>query len=190
MPPVSIRMNNPGAINIASWVEDYPGFVSATETTAGNRTVRFETAEDGVAAWWELMRRYGLSGIATVQGIINRYCGSGRAAAAKDYVKSVVAQTGMLPGERVDLWTDYKLLPFAKAMFRHEAGKPTPLSDLQIMEGFRRGRAHSKGVYGAPTRPASASNAPAPSQGSGERLPGLLGLVISLLQALLKAFVK
>ena len=73
--PVSIRCNNPGAINGAAWEKTYPGYVDTVETTPGNKTTIFEAPEYGVAVWWELLRRYSAAGVATVGGVINRYGG-------------------------------------------------------------------------------------------------------------------
>jgi hypothetical protein len=183
MAPVSIRMNNPGAINIASWVEAYPGFAGAVETTPGNKTVRFETPEHGVAAWWELMRRYGLAGVATVRGIIARYCGAGRTAAANDYIRSVSKQTGLAPGDRIDLYDDARLLPFAKAMFRHEAGVATPLSDAEIIRGFKLARAHAR----APGKPAGEFNQDPSYPGTPDVSEHWL---LGLIRLILKVFAK
>jgi hypothetical protein len=41
----------------------------------------------------------------------------------------------------VALHNDDVLLAFGKAMFRYEAGRPTPLKDEQILYGLRLGRA-------------------------------------------------
>ena len=73
--PVSIRCNNPGAINGAAWEKKYPGYVDTVETTPGNRTTIFEAPEYGVAVWWELLRRYAVTGATTVGDIIHKYGG-------------------------------------------------------------------------------------------------------------------
>jgi hypothetical protein len=69
--PVSIRCNNPGAINGAAWERSYPGYVDTVETTPGNKTTIFEAPEFGVAVWWELLRRYAVANVTTIGGIIN-----------------------------------------------------------------------------------------------------------------------
>jgi hypothetical protein len=54
----------------------------------------------------------------------------------------VVKTTG-LPGSyeiKIDGSDDSSLLKFAKAMFRYESGRETPLSDEQITYGFKLGR--------------------------------------------------
>lgn len=134
----SIRTNNPGAINTATWVQQMPGYASASETTPGNKTAIFYTPEQGVAAWWELLRRYADAGATTLSQIINRY-GGGQD--YSEYRAFVVKQTGLPAGYEIKLrGDDANLLKFAKAMFRYEAGKPTPLSDVQILYGIRLAR--------------------------------------------------
>lgn len=136
--PVSIRCNNPGAVNGASWEKVYPGYVDTSETTPGNKTTIFEAPEYGVAVWWDLLRRYAAKGISTVGDIITTY-GGGQD--YSNYVKFVKAQTGFDETARVGLDDDAVLLAFGKAMFRYEAGRASPLSDEQILYGLRLGRA-------------------------------------------------
>lgn len=138
----SIRTNNPGALNVAGWVKELPGYVGDKVTSwsgaSPNSTVIFETPEDGVAAWWKLLDRYKAAGATTVQQIIDRYGGAGQD--YSEYVKFVVKRSGLGRNDRVDLKDDSKLLNFAKAMFRYEAGQATPLSDDQIRYGFQLAR--------------------------------------------------
>lgn len=136
--PVSIRCNNPGAINGAAWEKKFPGYVDTVETTPGNKTTIFEAPEYGVAVWWELLRRYAAEGIETVGGIINKY-GGGQDYSA--YISFVTKQTGLSSRKKVALDDDKVLLAFGKAMFQYEAGRPTPLKDEQISYGLRLGRA-------------------------------------------------
>jgi uncharacterized protein (TIGR02594 family) len=132
--PVSIRCNNPGAINGASWETHYPGYVDTVETTPGNKTTIFEAPEYGVAVWWELLRQYAAHGVTTVGGIINRY-GGGQD--YSNYISFVEQKTGFDQGHRIPLDDDATLLAFGKAMFQYEAGRPTPLNDNQIVFGFQ-----------------------------------------------------
>jgi D-alanyl-D-alanine carboxypeptidase len=136
--PVSIRCNNPGAINGASWEKRYPGYVDTVETTPGNKTTIFEAPEYGVAVWWELLRRYAAVKVTTVGGIISRY-GGGQD--YSNYIRFVERKTGLAEEHRIPLDDDETLLAFGKAMFQYEAGRPTPLSDKQIVFGLRLGRA-------------------------------------------------
>jgi Putative peptidoglycan binding domain len=136
--PVSIRCNNPGAINGAAWERSYPGYADTVETTPGNKTTIFEAPEYGVAVWWELLRRYAAKDVTTVGGIINRY-GGGQD--YSNYVSFVTRQTGFTARKKVPLDDDNVLLAFGKAMFHYEAGRSTPLKDEQILYGLRLGRA-------------------------------------------------
>lgn len=137
--PTSIRTNNPGALNTSKAVAAMPGYVGASETSPGNKTAIFYTPEQGSAAYWDLLRRYRAVGRKTVSQIINRYGGGQNYSA---YLKFVVKTTG-LPGTyeiKIDGSDDASLLKFAKAMFRYESGRETPLSDEQITYGFGLGR--------------------------------------------------
>lgn len=140
--PTSIRSNNPGAINGAKWERDYPGYVTEVETTPGNRTTIFETPEQGVAAWWNLLRIYRRGGDKTVRQIITHY-GGGQD--YSDYLNFVVKRTGLPASKEVRLDDDDTLLVFGKAMFRYEAGKPIPWSDEQILYGLKLGRDYAYG---------------------------------------------
>ncbi|HEV3185743.1 MAG TPA: hypothetical protein VGZ49_12725 [Xanthobacteraceae bacterium] len=136
--PVSIRCNNPGAINGAPWEKTYPGYVDTVETTPGNKTTIFEAPEFGIAVWWELLRRYAKANVTTVGGIINRY-GGGQD--YSNYIKFVTKQTGFTANKAAPLDDDDVLLAFGKAMFRYEAGKAPPWKNAQILYGFKLGRA-------------------------------------------------
>jgi len=136
--PVSIRCNNPGAINGAPWEKNYPGYVDTVETTPGNKTTIFEAPEYGVAVWWELLRRYAADRVTTVGGIINRY-GGGQD--YSNYIRFVEQKTGFDEAHSIPLDDDATLLAFGKAMFQYEAGRSTPLKDDQIVFGFRLARA-------------------------------------------------
>jgi hypothetical protein len=137
MAPVSIRYSNPGALNTAKWVQAMPGYLGAVETTPGNATASFATPEHGVAAYWELLRRYRAAGVTTVGSIITRY-GGGQDYSA--YLMRVCTWSGLSRSTVIELNDDETLLKLAKAMFRYEAGVATPLTDAQIVEGFNIGR--------------------------------------------------
>jgi len=138
---VSIRCNNPGAINGASWEKTYPGYVDTVETTPGNKTTIFEAPEYGVAVWWELLRRYAAAGAKTVGDIINRY-GGGQD--YSQYIAFVTNKTGFGANKNISLDDDDTLLTFGKAMFRYEAGTDIPWKDEQIRYGLQLGRAGGK----------------------------------------------
>ncbi len=163
--PVSIRCNNPGALNVAQWIKAYPGYVGDKVTShsgaSPNSTVIFETPEHGVAAWWELMRRYAAAGATTVGLVIQRY-GGGQDYSA--YVTAVEKWARLKASDTVNLHSDTTLLPFARAMFRYEAGRETPLTDAQILYGFAIGR--NKGLEPATGKPVGEPKAPGPTPGT------------------------
>ena len=160
--PVSIRSNNPGAVNGAAWERSMPGYVTEIKYDGKNNTTIFETPEYGVAVWYELMRRYHAAGARTVEGIIRKY-GGGQDYSG--YLDVVVGWTGFGRNKAIDLNDLDTLLIFAKAMFRYEAGRPTPVHDDQIMYGFH--LAMGKKEPG-PTLPATKS------EGSGSLILGLM----------------
>jgi hypothetical protein len=87
----------------------------------------------------DLLDRYRAAGAKTVGQIITRYGGGQNYSA---YLNFVVKTTG-LPASyeiKIDASDDVNLMKFAKAMFRYEAGRETPLSDDQIRCGFGIGR--------------------------------------------------
>lgn len=184
--PVTIRMNNPGAINGAPWEKTYPGYVDTVETTPGNRSTIFEAPEYGIGAWWDLMRRYRAANVTTVGGIINRY-GGGQDYSA--YIQFVAKATGFTPDTAIDLNNDQQVLTFGKAMFRYEAGRALPWGDDQVLCGIRGGRQFaSNGSWPAATAPATMpSSQPLPGPlvsdnqpSSDDLLPLLQKLVLAL----------
>lgn len=156
--PVTIRCNNPGAINGAPWETTYPGYVDTVETTPGNRSTIFEAPEYGVGAWWELLRRYRARNVTTVGGIITTY-GGGQDYSA--YLQFVLKQTGFSSDSTIDLNNDQQVLQLAHAMFRYEAGKAPPWSDDQIVCGIRGGRTFAS-TQAWPAVPPAAPPQPVP----------------------------
>lgn len=139
---VSIRANNPGAINGGSWEKKMPGFVGNVKFDGKNDTTIFETPEDGVTAWVELLRRYRVRDITSVGGILIEY-GGGQENYEEEYLPTVMKWTGFARSKeiKIDGTDDVNLLKFAKAMFRFESGEnPIPWSDAQITYGFRQHR--------------------------------------------------
>ena len=154
--PASIRTNNPGALNVAPWIKSAPGYVGDMVTSMSgaeaNSTVIFSAPEYGVSAWLTLLQKYRVAGATTVSAIINRY-GGGQDYSS--YVGQVAAWSGL--GEQTEILldgNDETLLSFAKAMFRYEAGQPTPLLDAQILYGFNLARGPA---------PAHQSSSPSPT---------------------------
>lgn len=143
--PVSIRMNNPGAVNGAGWERAYPGYVAEIETTIGNRSTIFEAPEYGVAVWLELMKKYAAAGADTVETIILRYGGSGQQETYSNYAATVATRLGVSRSTPIPLsGNDPLLLKFAKEMFKYESGKQVlPWSDEQILYGFNFARTYA-----------------------------------------------
>ena len=181
--PVTVRCNNPGAINGAKWETSYPGYVDTVETTPGNRSTIFEAPEYGVGAWWDLLRQYKAGNAGTVSAIITKY-GGGQDYSA--YLQFVLKQTGFGADTVIDLDNDQQVLQFGRAMFRYEAGRPLPWSDDQILYGIRGGRtyASTKAWPASPTA-APAPPAPAPATPSAQLSDNdVLALLMQLLPAL------
>lgn len=139
--PVSLRANNPGAVNGAPWERQMPGYVTEIKYDGVNNTTVFETPEHGVAVYWTLLKKYRDNGRTTIRQIITRYIG---VKGAQDYINSVTRMTGWSDDTVIDIWHDASVLPFAKAQFRHEAGVPIPWSDAQILYGFNLARGWEK----------------------------------------------
>jgi hypothetical protein len=191
--PVSIRMNNPGAINGASWEPSFPGFVMTVETTPGNKSTVFEAPEFGVGAWWTVLRNYRRDrNVTTVGGIISTY-GGGQDYSA--YLQFVLQRTGFTADTVMDINDDQNLLKLGLAQFRFEAGKTPPWSNDQILFGIRGARAFANtGVWpasppvglvpspGTPTMPVTPST-PSPI-GGGDISNDLLDLLKKLIAAL------
>lgn len=180
--PVSIRFNNPGAVNGAAWERSYPGYLREIETTPGNRSTVFETPEHGVAVWYELMKKYRAAGATTVRDIIVRYGGTAQAARyERDYVPDVVQRTGLAANHQIRLeGKDEELLKFAKAMFRHEAGKDTPLSNAQILFGFNLARQIAGGPAAVMPMPTTVTTVKQTSGGFWTMLAALFAAIFGV----------
>lgn len=156
--PASIRTNNPGALNVAPWIRNAPGYVGDKVTSMSgaeaNSTVIFSTPEYGVAAWFTLLQKYRAAGATTLSAIINRYGGGQN---YSSYVAEVAAWSGIGEPTEIKLDDDAMLLAFGKAMFRYEAGRPSPLSDAQILYGFNLARGTAATVPPAPPAATAAS---------------------------------
>lgn len=156
----SIRANNPWALNDSPWQHSYPGYVGTTQadnSPNANKTSIYEAPEYGVAAGWELLHKYAQGGYSTPRQILTRYGGTNQD--YSEYLRNVIEWSGIGGDTPVDINNDQQLLRLAKAMFRWEAGKETPLSDAQILYGFKLGRQISSGQpivvpFPAPAQPA------------------------------------
>lgn len=183
--PVSVRSRNPGAINSVGWVQEMPGYTHAVETTPGNRTAFFATVEDGIACWWELLRRYRdiYNVTMTIGGIIRKY-GGGQD--YSDYATFVENRVGP-QSSPVSLDNDRQLTALARAMWRYEAGiERNDLTDRQLAVGFNQGRRWASSPRKrAAEVPGGALEAPGVPRPTGEG-PGLLGALLGLVGALFK----
>lgn len=140
----SIRTNNPGAINAnASWQEEFPGFVGETPPDSSankNRTAIYVTPEHGVAAWFYLLTKvygFGAAQQLNLEDLARKYAGG---TGFKKYVSAWTSLSSDKLGVNtvISLTDDAQVLVLGKAMFHNESGVPTPLSDVQILEGVNR----------------------------------------------------
>lgn len=144
--PRSIRTNNPGALNISDWQRRRAGFAGVTESDrAGNRTTIYRTPEHGVAAWFHLLSViYGLGSKTSfrIGELARRYAGTESGPAVDGYIAGWRAGSRGTIGEQTDLSLadDGQTLNLARTMFRHEAGRDSPLHDDQIGFAVRRER--------------------------------------------------
>jgi hypothetical protein len=141
--PRSIRTNNPGALNISAWQLARPGYVGQTQpdgSSSHNVTTIYRTPEHGVGSWYYLLsNRYGFDKVSnfTLTQLAQRYAGQTAGPFVNDYLAGWIAASGKVfkPNTSFDVTSGGDMLALAKAMFTHEAGKPTPLSDAQIAFG-------------------------------------------------------
>lgn len=136
----SIRTNNPGALNISSWQKDFPGYVGETfADNAGNKTSIYRTPEHGIAAWYHLLTnryRYGENGTLRLATLARRYAGvdDENHAAVRTYLAGWdrFSSNDLDAETRINLGDESETLILAKAMFGHEIGAESPISDEQI----------------------------------------------------------
>jgi hypothetical protein len=141
----SIRTNNPGALNISNWQQNFPGFVGVTAPDhVGNVTSIYVTPEHGTAAWYNLLTDrygYGEAGTFKLIQLAMRYAGvtSETDPAVTAYVNGWRQSSGnKLDRDSVtDLADDDQVLLLARAMFGHEIGAPSPLHDDQIVKAVQ-----------------------------------------------------
>ncbi len=149
--PRSIRTNNPGALNYTSWQASRPGFVGKTQPDGSvnhNVTTVYRTPEHGVASWFSLLSdRYGFvaKGSFTLTELAHRYSGQEAGPAVDGYLKGwrAASQNQLSATSSTAINNDQQMLVLGRAMFRHEAGKPSPLTDEQILFGIQHERDHS-----------------------------------------------
>jgi hypothetical protein len=143
--PRAIRTNNPGALNISAWQSTFPGYVGVTPAdAAGNVTTIYVTPENGVGAWHYLLTHrygYGENGRMMVGQLARRYAGvdSDSSPAVTSYVAGWRrwSNNRLSRNSTIRLSNDEDVLVLARAMYSHEAGRPTPLLDDQVVHGVR-----------------------------------------------------
>ena len=148
----SIRTNNPGALNFSTWQRSLPGYVGLTppdNSPDKNRTTIYRTPEHGVAAWFVLLsEKYGFaaSGRFSLEQLARKYAGrDAKPSAVNAYIKGWSEASG----GRLNASSTFRvnnageMLDLGKAMFEHEIGKPSPLSDAQIIYGIEHQRNNS-----------------------------------------------
>jgi len=146
--PRAIRTNNPGALNVTPWQRAFAGFVGETAPDhAGNVTSIYVTPEHGIGAWHYLLTdRYkiGEDGAITLPRLAKHYAGISDENDRR--VKSyVVGWTKWAPKlsttASLALSNDADMLLLARGMFCHEAGRPSPVGDEQIVNALALKRA-------------------------------------------------
>jgi hypothetical protein len=146
----SIRTNNPGALNISPWQRSRPGFVGVTaDDGKGNVTSIYCAPEYGVASWYHLLAviyEFARTGSFSIQQLARKYAGPNAAQSKVDNYVTVwcrVADPRLTGDSVIQLGNDSEMLNLARAMYRNEAGKPTPLSDAQILFAIQHERNNS-----------------------------------------------
>jgi hypothetical protein len=131
--PASIRNNNPGA--------QYPGASSRkfgalkTNTIGGGHLIaQFPDKVSGAAALFDLLIRLyvGLS----LKDAITKWSGGN---SAPEYIAAISKATGLKSTDKLSravLADQQKMIAFAKAMAKHEAGQEYPMTDAEWFEAY------------------------------------------------------
>ena len=120
----------------------YVGITPPDNSSNRNRTTIYRTPEHGVAAWLILLSdRYGFgtAGSFSLEALAKKYAGSGASDAdIRAYTKGWSNASGgaLTPGSVFHLQSTDELLSLGKAMFTHEIGKDSPVSEAQIRFGI------------------------------------------------------
>jgi hypothetical protein len=135
--PRSIRTNNPGALNTATWVGQMPGFITVQWDAHNNNTAIFETPEQGVRAWLELLKHY-KAHLPTfnLKAILDLYSGH-NPVVAQPYAMFVSGHSGVPTTQPIDLTNLNMMRGIAKGFFWYEAGQQSPLLDAQVDYGLQ-----------------------------------------------------
>ena len=126
-----------------------PKLTRAHPGRRGGIHVRLNAPEHGVAAWFVLLsEKYGFaaSGRFSLEQLARKYAGrDAKPSAVNAYIKGWSEASG----GRLNASSTFRvnnageMLDLGKAMFEHEIGKPSPLSDAQIIYGIEHQRNNS-----------------------------------------------
>ena len=140
----TIRCNNPGAINRASWRRKIPGYVGVTRpdnSEDGNQTMIFTSPEFGVAAWRFWFTKVMFPGVrrTSIADIVKKYAGNPAKEEAYfvGYLNFSPPDRPMTRDVIIDLQNDDDMRVLAQLQFSHETGFRYPLTDAQFAEGVR-----------------------------------------------------
>ena len=139
-------------MNFSTWQRSLPGYVGLTppdNSPDKNRTTIYRTPEHGVAAWFVLLsEKYGFaaSGRFSLEQLARKYAGrDAKPSAVNAYIKGWSEASGgrLNASSTFRVNNTGEMLDLGKAMFEHEIGKPSPLSDAQIIYGIEHQRNNS-----------------------------------------------
>ena len=146
--PRSIRTNNPGALNFTTWQANRAGYVGKTDSDGSvdkNVTTIYRTPEHGVGSWFHLLFNvysFGTYGPFTITHLAQRYSGRDSGPGVDAYITGWAnASSNLLTAATtIDLAIDQQVLNLGRAMFGHEAGRPSPLHDDQVLFAIQQER--------------------------------------------------
>lgn len=125
--PLSIRLNNPGAIAKSAFRWD-----GASADQPPGRFIAFDTPEDGIRAMARNLDTYGSKyGLNTVAGIINRWAPPSEND-TRQYAATVAKALGVDPNQPLDLGNPQVKAKLMTAMARVEAGRDHYTEDQML----------------------------------------------------------
>lgn len=126
--PLTLRYNNPGAIEYKSWLKPYGATLGP-----GGRYAQFPDVDSGYKAMEGLLGTYqNKHGLNTVEGIVGRWAPRNVDNNSTDgYVSHVSKALGVAPNAPLDPSHRPRL---AEAMAHYEAGRPVPRSGASATE--------------------------------------------------------
>lgn len=131
--PRGLRNNNPGNIEDGAFAQSLPGYVGSD-----GRFAVFDSLDSGAYAMQKLLSGYGKKGLNTVEQVINRWAPPTENDTGS-YAKTVAAQLGVKPGDKIDLSDPQTLSALSSAMAGVENGRPVALGyvDPQVTTAYR-----------------------------------------------------